>query len=80
MSSLGIAIYGMFIAIIVPASIANIKTALCVGASIAMSCIFKYVPTLNKISGGFTIIICAVTVSLLFALLAPLPEEEAADA
>lgn len=79
-SSLGIAIYGMFIAIIVPASIANIKTALCVGASIAMSCIFKYVPTLNKISGGFTIIICAVTVSLLFALLAPLPEEEAADA
>lgn len=79
-SALGIAIYGMFIAIVVPASIANMKTALCVGASIVMSCLFKYISPLNKISGGFTIIICAVTVSLIFALLAPLPEEEEVSA
>ena len=75
-SALGIAIYGMFIAIVVPAAMASLKTALCVALSIAMSCIFSYVSPLNRISGGFVIIICAVTVSLIFALLAPLPDEE----
>ncbi len=75
-SALGIAIYGMFIAIVVPASIASLKTALCVGLSIAMSCLFNYVSPLNEISGGFIIIICAVTVSLIFALIAPIPDEE----
>ena len=79
-SALGIAIYGMFIAIVVPASIASVKTALCVGLSIVLSCIFNYISPLNKISGGFIIIICAVTVSLIFALLAPLPEEEEVSA
>ena len=75
-SALGIAIYGMFVAIVVPTAIENRKTALCVLASVAMSCLFSYISPLNKISGGFVIIICAVTVSLIFALLAPLPEEE----
>ena len=75
-SAFGIAIYGMFVAIVVPVAIDEKKTALCVVASVAMSCIFNYVSPLNKISGGFIIIICAVTVSLIFALLAPLHEEE----
>ena len=81
-SAFGIAIYGMFVAIVVPVAIDEKKTSLCVVASVAMSCIFNYVSPLNKISGGFIIIICAVTVSLIFALLAPLPEGEevAADA
>ena len=77
-SALGIAIYGMFVAIVVPAAISSLKTALCVGLSIVMSCIFNYVSPLNKISGGFVIIICAVAVSLLFALVAPIPDEEEA--
>ena len=75
-SALGVAIYGMFVAIVVPVAIDDRKTALCVLASVAMSCLFSYVSPLNKISGGFVIIICAVAVSLIFALLAPLPEEE----
>ena len=79
-SALGIAIYGMFVAIVVPAAIEKRSTALCVIASIALSCLFNYVSPLNKISGGFIIIICAVTVSLVFALLAPLPEEEEVSA
>ena len=79
-SALGVAIYGMFVAIVVPVATDDRKTALCVAASIVMSCIFSYVSPLNKISGGFVIIICAVTVSLLFALIAPLPEEEEVSA
>lgn len=75
-SALGIAIYGMFVAIVVPAAMMSGRTALCVLLSIVMSCLFNYVSPLNKISGGFIIIICAVSVSLLFALLAPIPDEE----
>jgi predicted branched-subunit amino acid permease len=77
-SALGIAIYGMFVAIVVPAAIASRSTALCVALSIALSFVFNYVTPLNKISGGFIIIICAVTVSLLLALVAPIPDEEVA--
>ena len=77
-SALGIAIYGMFVAIVVPEAIEKRSTALCVIASIALSCVFNYVSPLNKISGGFIIIICAVAVSLLLALVAPIPDEEVA--
>jgi hypothetical protein len=45
-----------------------------------LSCLFKYLPVLNTVPSGFVIIICAVSVSALFALIAPIPDEkEAAD-
>ena len=75
-SALGIAIYAMFIAIIVPASKINLKTALAVIAAIVLSCLFKYLPALNKVPAGFVIIICAVSVSAIFALIAPIPDED----
>ena len=75
-SALGIAIYAMFIAIIVPTVKTNLKTALAVLVAIILSCLFKYIPALNKVPSGFVIIICAVSVSALFALIAPIPDEE----
>ena len=75
-SVLGIAIYAMFIAIIVPTVKTNLKTALAVLSAITLSCIFKYVPELNTVPAGFVIIICAVSVSALFALIAPIPDED----
>ena len=75
-SALGIAIYAMFIAIIVPTVKVNLKAALAVIAAIAVSCLFKYTPVLNKVPAGFVIIIAAVSVSALFALIAPIPDEE----
>lgn len=79
-SALGIAIYAMFIAIIVPAVKTNLKTAFAVLSAIVLSCLFKYLPVLNTVPSGFVIIICAVSVSALFALIAPIPDEkEAAD-
>lgn len=71
-SALGIAIYGMFIAIIVPEAKKNLNTALCVLLSIILGCLFKYVPMLSKVPSGFTVIICAVLASALFALIAPI--------
>lgn len=71
-SALGIAIYGMFIAIVMPKVRSERPTALCVAVAILLSCLFYYVPALKVIPAGFTIIICAVVASGLFAFLAPL--------
>ncbi len=75
-SSLGIAIYAMFIAIVVPPMKKSRPTALCVLVAVILSCLFRYVPVLNSIPSGFTIIICAAISSALFAVLAPVEEEE----
>lgn len=74
-SALGIAIYAMFIAIVVPVAKSEWKVALAALLAIGLSCLFTYAPVLNKIPSGFVIIICAVSVSALMALLFPCPEE-----
>lgn len=73
-SALGVAIYGMFIAIIVPPAKKSRPTALCILLAVAMSCAFKYIPALSGVPSGFVIIICAVTASVVFALAAPVQE------
>ena len=82
-SALGIAIYAMFIAIIVPEAKKKRATALCILLSIALSCLFNYVDLLRGIPSGFTVIICAVSAAALFAIVAPVDdgrEGESADA
>lgn len=76
-ASLGVAIYGMFIAIVVPVIKKERNTALCVLLAIAISCAFKYLPFLGNIPSGFTVIICAVIPSLIFAFAAPIETEVA---
>ncbi len=75
-AALGLAIYGMFIAIVVPVAKKEKMTALCVLFSIALSCAFKYIPALSVVPSGFTVIICAVTASIIFAIIAPIKAEE----
>lgn len=75
-SALGLAIYGMFIAIVVPVIKTEKWTALCVVTSIVLSCIFYYAPVLKEIPTGFTVIICAVVASALFAFIKPVTVEE----
>lgn len=74
-AALGVAIYGMFVAIVVPVAKKEKMTALCVLFAIAISCAFKYIPLLQIVPSGFTVIICAVAASLLFALIAPIKME-----
>ena len=73
-SALGIAIYGMFIAIIMPVAKRNKPVLGTVFLACGLSLIFTFVPVLNKVSSGFAIIICAVVSSLIFALLCPIKE------
>ena len=79
-SALGIAIYGMFVAIVVPQAKKNKATAFCVLTAIALSCAFEYIPLLKTVPSGFAIIICAVVASAIFAILAPIGEEGTANA
>ena len=77
-ASLGVAIYGMFIAIVLPVARQERPVALCVLIAVALSCAFAWIPLLQRIPGGFTVILCAVTASAIMAFLAPIPEEVAA--
>lgn len=76
-SALGVAIYGMFVAIVVPVIKTEKKTALCVLLAVALSCAFRYMPVLKVIPSGFVIIICAVIASAVFAVIAPITQKEA---
>lgn len=78
-TSLGVAIYAMLIAVFVPKAKRHLPTALCVLTAVALSCCFKYLPFLsafNENYGGFVIIICAVAASVIFAIVAPVKNEE----
>ena len=75
-AAIGLAIYGMFTAIVVPVAKKEKATAICVLFSIALSCAFKYIPLLSKVPSGFTVIICAVAASAVFAIIAPIKAEE----
>lgn len=78
-TSLGLAIYGMFTAIVVPKTKENKMTALCVITAVVLSLIFNFVPVLKGIGDGFIIIICSVVASALFAALAPIRQEGTAN-
>ncbi len=70
-SALGVAIYGMFIAILIPQAKSSRACFWCIILSVALGCIFKYLPLLNTVPQGFVIIICAVAASTIFAIIAP---------
>ncbi len=75
-SALGIAIYAMFIAIVIPPAKKDKATAFCVLLAVALSLVFNYLPFLSKIPGGFTVIICTLIASITMAILSPVEVEE----
>lgn len=79
-AALGIAIYGMFIAIVVPPATKVRPIAIVVAISVVMSCIFHWIPGLNRLSSGWVIIICAVATSAFAAMRYPVDGEEAETA
>lgn len=79
-SALGIAIYGMFLAIFIPPMKKSKAVAAVVAVAAGLSCIFRYVPVLNRVSSGFVIIICAVVAAAIGAVLKPVEAiQEAAE-
>lgn len=75
-NALGIALYAMFIAIIIPPARDSSPILKIVLLATAMSCLFTFVPGLSSLGSGWIIIICGVTASALGAWLYPIPEKE----
>jgi len=76
-SALGIAIYGMFLAIILPPARERKPVRFVVICAVALSMCFRWMPGLNRISGGFAIILCAVISAAAGAARYPETEEDA---
>jgi thiol:disulfide interchange protein len=74
-SALGVSMYAMFIAIVVPVARDSRPVACLTLISIGLSALFYYLPALDVIPDGFVIIIIAIACSLLFALIAPIKDE-----
>ena len=74
--ALGIAIYGMFLAVILPPARSRRSVRLVVVAAAVMSCILRYAPAFSSISGGFSIVLCAVSAAALGAWRFPVREAE----
>ena len=79
-NALGLMLYGMFIAIIIPPARRERGVLFAVFTAVALSCILYYVPLFDFLSGGFSLIISAVVASVLAAILFPVPApHEASD-
>ena len=74
-SALGVAIYGMFLAIIIPPARQNRAVLLVVLSAMGLSFLFSILPVLNRITSGFVIIITTVTVAGIAAWLKPIEDE-----
>ncbi|MBQ2761062.1 MAG: AzlC family ABC transporter permease [Mailhella sp.] len=74
--ALSVALYGMFLAIIIPPAKKDKILALLVLVSMAASWAFPLVPFFAGISGGMKIIILTVAISAIAAVLFPVHEEK----
>ena len=74
-SALSVALYGMFLAIIVPPAKKNIVIMVSVLASFAASFAFTKLPLVSKLSGSTRTIILTVVISSIVALIKPIPDD-----
>lgn len=76
LNAMGISLYAMFIALIIPDTRSNHKLIPVIAISIAISCMFYYIPYINRIGLGFKVIIATVISSLFGALVFPIKEDK----
>ena len=76
-SAMGIALYGMFLAIIIPPAREHKNVLFAVVLAILASLAFVYLPGLKECTGGWFIIIITLVVSAIAATLFPVKEEGA---
>lgn len=75
-NAMGIGLYAMFIALIVPASREKKEVFLVVLMAVLFACLLKYAPVLRQISSGFRVIIATISAAGIGAFLFPKKEEE----
>ena len=75
-AALGIALYGMFIAVVVPPATQDRGALIAALGAAFLSCCLTYIPVFAGISQGFAVVICACAAASAAAWLHPLPEDE----
>ena len=75
-AALGVMLYGMFIAIVVPPAKREKPITIAVILAMTFSTLFTLVPLLKQVSVGISIVICTVAAAAVCAALFPIPEEE----
>ena len=79
-AALGVMLYGMFIAIVVPPAKKEAKILAAAVLALILSSLFAWVPALKTVSAGISIVICTVAAAAVCAALFPVREEEEAAA
>lgn len=74
-TALGVAIYGMFIAVFVPKARSEKQVLFAILLAVALSCALYYIP-LPKIVTDLSVVICTVVSASVCALLFPIRDEE----
>ena len=77
-AALGVMLYGMFIAIVVPPAKEDKKILAAVVLALVFSTSFTILPLLQQVSAGISIVICTVAAAAICAWLFPIPDEEVA--
>lgn len=72
---MSIALYGMFLAILVPKAKSDFRVLAVIAAAVACSCLLYYAPACSAISVGTRIILCALLASVFGALAFPRTED-----
>lgn len=75
LSALNVALYGMFLAVVIPPAKGNRILTGVILASMALSFLFTRIPALDHISSGFKIIILTIMIAGAAAILFPVKEE-----
>lgn len=75
-SALSVALYGMFLAIIIPPAKKNIVIAIAVAVSFLLSWLCGILPYISSLSGGNRTIILTVLISSVVAIIKPVKDEE----
>lgn len=74
--ALGIALYGMFIAIIMPAAKHSKPIVGAIIIAVACSCLLYYVPLFEAISSGFAVILVTLISAGIMAYVAPIKDDK----
>ena len=77
-TALGVMLYGMFVAIVVPPAKKNRDVFVAVVLALIFSSLFSWTPGLKTVSPGLSIVICTVAAAAICAALFPVKEEREA--
>lgn len=78
-SALSVALYGMFLAVVIPPARQSRPILLAVLSSFALSLIMTLAPVVKNWSGGMRTVVLTILIASAFAVLFPVKEEETTD-